>query len=70
MPRTKHGFCTLHRIAYLRNLDPTCPQCTLAGLQATQTDYDPESSIVVQATVGSPVDEQGKAISAEELDTL
>jgi hypothetical protein len=70
MPRTKHGYCTLHRIGYSRQLDPTCPQCTLAGLQATQVDYNPEATQTVEQTVGTPVDESGKPISAEELDTL
>jgi len=68
--RTKHGFCTLHRIAYLRSLDPTCPQCTMAGLQATQTDYNPEATATVQIAVGAPVDDSGSTISPEELDAM
>jgi len=70
MPRSKHGFCTLHRVGYRRDLDPTCPQCTLAGLQATQVDYDPEATTEAVVTRGGPVDESGKLISPEEMDTL
>lgn len=41
MPRGTHGFCTIHRIAYDRRLDPICPQCTLARMQpAEQLEYD------------------------------
>ncbi len=28
--------CSLHKITYNDKLDPTCPQCALAGVQATQ----------------------------------
>jgi hypothetical protein len=38
---TNLQFCALHKIAYNSDLDPTCPQCTLARLQgAIQYDYD------------------------------
>lgn len=70
MPRTKHGFCTLHRIAYNRGLDATCPQCTLAGLKADQLDYDPESTQTVTVTAGAPVDASGKPLTAAALDKL
>jgi len=70
MPRRKHGFCTLHRVAYLRSLDPTCPQCTLAGLQAEQLDFDPEATVTVQVAVGAPVDASGKAVSLDDLPSL
>jgi len=70
MARTKHGFCTLHRIAYLRSFDPTCPQCTLAGLQADQLDYDPEATQTVQVAVGAPLDGSGKPLSRAAMDAL
>ena len=70
MPRTKHGFCTVHRIAYLRSLDATCPQCTLAGLSSPQLDYDPEATQNVAVTVGAPLDASGKALTAAALDKL
>lgn len=70
MPRTKHGYCTLHRIAYLRGLDPTCPQCTLAGLNAEQLDYDPEATATVQVAVGAPLDSAGKPLTAAAMDKL
>jgi len=59
---TKHGFCTLHRIGYNRQLDPTCPQCTLAGLQSDQLDFDPDATQLVQQTVGTPLNAQGKPV--------
>jgi hypothetical protein len=55
-PRTRHRFCTLHRIAYDATLDPTCPQCTLGGIQPQeQLNFD----IVEQKplnSAGKPVD--------------
>src|SRR5438874_1866495 len=46
MPETVHGFCTLHRIAYNRELDPTCPQCVIAGhLPADQLDFDAQAKV-------------------------
>jgi len=33
--------CTLHKISYNDKLDPTCPQCSLAGIQAQQVDATP-----------------------------
>ena len=36
-----HGFCTVHRIAYNDELDPTCPQCMIAHVSgAEQLDFD------------------------------
>ena len=70
MPRTKHGFCSVHRIAYLRQLDPTCPQCTLAGLAFDQLDYDPEATQTVQVAVGAPLDASGKPLTIAALDKL
>jgi len=68
--RTNHGFCSLHRIAYNRGYDPTCPQCTLAGLQADQLDYDPDATQVVRTTAGAPVDGSGKPLTQAALDAL
>lgn len=39
--KTAHQFCTLHRIGYNSELDPTCPQCSLAHIpSAPQLDWD------------------------------
>lgn len=60
--KTRHGFCPLHRIAYDRSLDATCPQCTIAHIQPPeQLDYQ---EVPVQQTVtrGSPVDASGSPI--------
>ena len=70
MPRMKHGYCTLHRIGYNRQLDPTCPQCTLAGLSAEQLDYDPEATQTVQVAVGAPLDASGKPLTPAAMDKL
>jgi len=70
MARTKHGFCTVHRIGYNRTFDATCPQCTLAGLSSPQLDFDPEATQQVAVTVGAPLDASGKPLSAAALDKL
>ena len=70
MARTKHGFCTLHRIGYNRTLDPTCPQCTMAGLSAEQLDYDPDATRTVQVAVGAPLDSSGKPLTQAAMDAL
>ena len=55
MPLTRHGFCALHRIAYDRDLDATCPQCMLAGiLPPRQYDFDEIQQM--------PVDGSGKLL--------
>lgn len=57
---TAHGFCTLHRIAYNRDLDHTCPQCLLAHIQpADQLDFD----VVEQ----KPLDASGNLLDARTL---
>jgi hypothetical protein len=33
-------FCSLHRIGYNDQLDPTCPQCGQRGTVAPQLDRD------------------------------
>lgn len=36
-----HQFCTLHRIAYNDDLDPTCPQCMIGRIAGhEQLDFD------------------------------
>lgn len=53
---TRHGFCSLHRIAYDRQLDPTCPQCMIGHVNgAQQLDWEP---IVTSAPTvsGGPID--------------
>jgi hypothetical protein len=64
---TAHGFCSLHRIGYLRSLDATCPQCTQAGVSAKQLDYDPNLTVMVAQAAGGPVDASGKAIDLESI---
>lgn len=57
--RTKHGFCSMHRIAYNRDFDAICPQCLHAGINpAKQYDYDPSK--------GTPVDAAGKPVDLDE----
>lgn len=52
-----HGFCTLHRIAYDRRLDPVCPQCTLARIQpADQLEFDPALQKPLDKATGKPLD--------------
>lgn len=45
--------CTLHNISYNDKLDPTCPQCTLAGIhvEGTQVKATPGEA-------GAPLPEQ------------
>lgn len=55
-----HGFCTLHRCAYNRELDPTCPQCSLQGIPPSkQLDYDSSRQM--------PLDDAGKFVSPRTL---
>lgn len=57
---TLHGFCTLHRVAYNRELDHTCPQCSLAHISPPdQLDFD----IVRQ----KPLDASGNPLNARTL---
>ncbi len=42
--------CSLHQITYNSKLDPTCPQCSLAGVMATQAP-------AVPGIAGAPPDE-------------
>lgn len=65
MPRTKLGFCTLHRIAYNRQFDATCPQCLIAGVIADQLDYDPDAVQTQVVTQGGPVDASGKLVNLD-----
>lgn len=67
MPRTKHGFCSLHRIAYRRDLDQTCPQCTAAGVIAKQLDYDANLTVSRDEVVGGPVNAAGKPLDLETI---
>jgi hypothetical protein len=50
-----HRFCTLHRIAYDDDLDPTCPQCTLAHIMPPeQLDFDSRTQTPLSAD-GAPL---------------
>lgn len=38
---SRHAFCTMHRIAYNRDLDPICPQCSVQRIMPPeQLEYD------------------------------
>lgn len=54
---TRHGFCTMHRIAYDRDYDATCPQCLLSGIMPpAQLEYD--------EVAAKPLDRSGKPLDA------
>jgi hypothetical protein len=60
-----HGWCPLHKIAYNRKLDATCPQCLIAGIiPPAQLDYDPDATVTREVSAGSPVDAAGKPVEA------
>lgn len=51
-----HGFCTIHRIGYNRNLDAVCPQCLIQRIQpAEQLDFDTIAQRPLDAS-GKPLD--------------
>lgn len=52
-----HGFCRIHRIAYNRDFDYTCPQCVLAHVASSdqQLDYDANAQRPLDAS-GAPLD--------------
>jgi hypothetical protein len=53
----KHGFCSIHRVAYNRDLDATCPQCLLAHMAPPkQYDFDEIQQ--------KPLDDSGKPFDA------
>lgn len=57
---TQHGFCPLHRIAYNRDLDPVCPQCSMQGIMPPeQLNYDNGAQM--------PLDASGKRLSPRTL---
>ena len=38
---TPLGFCPIHRTAYRRSLDPSCPQCSVQRMSPpAQLDFD------------------------------
>ena len=54
---TRHGFCSMHRIAYDRDNDATCPQCLLSGIYPPkQYEYDELAQ--------QPLDDSGKLLDA------
>jgi hypothetical protein len=51
----RHYFCPLHKVAYNGDLDPTCPQCVLAGhLPPEQLEFDVNSQRPLNAS-GKPL---------------
>ena len=53
---TKHGFCTLHKVGFNRDLDPICPQCSLAHIVPFKDlDYDEQLKLPLDAS-GKPVE--------------
>lgn len=55
-----HSFCPIHRIAYNALLDPTCPQCTLAGIM-------PPEQLEFDAKEQKPVNAAGERLDARTL---
>lgn len=55
-----HAYCPVHHIGYNLSLDPTCPQCTQAGIfPPVQYEFD-----IIQQ---KPVDGAGKALERSEM---
>lgn len=57
-------FCTLHKLGYNDELDPTCPQCMLAHLQPPEpleVDLNPGSE-----GFGFPI-KPGESVGSREL---
>lgn len=60
---TKHGFCKIHRIAYNRDLDPTCPQCMIAHIvPGEQLDFDEFQQ--------KPLDSAGRPLDKRSLEPV
>ena len=56
----QHGFCQRHRIAFNRDLDPVCPQCSLSGAEpAAELEFDSDS--------GSPLNAAGERLDKRTL---
>ena len=54
----QHGFCQRHRIAFNRDLDPVCPQCTLSGAPpGEQLEFDSDRQMPLNAA-GDPLDKR------------
>ncbi len=59
---TKHGYCPLHKIAYNREFDSTCPQCMLGRiLPPEQLDFG-EVATTVETFAHRPLDASGKPV--------
>lgn len=58
-----HGFCPRHRIAFNYDLDPVCPQCTMAGIP-------PEKALDFDTDRQTPVDAQGRALDRRTLEPV
>ena len=57
---SSHKFCPRHRIAYNTDFDYTCPQCTLARLDAPeQLDFDKDAQ--------KPLDASGNRLDPKTL---
>jgi hypothetical protein len=53
---SSHGYCTLHKIAYNRTLDPICPQCSVAHIVPFKSlDFDTSTQKPLNAQ-GEPVE--------------
>lgn len=60
MAKGQHGFCKRHRIAFNRDLDPVCPQCTLAGAEpGEQLEFDSDAQM--------PLDAEGRHLDKRTL---
>jgi hypothetical protein len=56
-----HGYCTLHKIAFARALDPVCPQCSVSHIV-------PFKSLDFDASTQKPLDAAGKAVEPADIE--
>jgi len=51
---TDHGWCPVHRIGYLRQYDPSCPQCAVQKMAPPpQLEFDKELQKPIEPAVAS-----------------
>lgn len=46
-------FCPRHRLGFNDDLDPSCPQCTMAGLEPPETYAVDQTSLDVKIPAGA-----------------
>lgn len=53
---TIHGWCPVHRIAYLREFDPSCPQCAVQKMSPpAQLEFDKDLQKPIEAAIAPKV---------------